>query len=363
MPFIDWKKLKERVSLRDILDHYQLTGGLKETPQGLEGDCPLCGSHAFKVNREKNAWFCFGECKTKAEETETHNGGNILDLVSRLEGVSVKRAAELITEWFPDDGRAPQPKKARTGEPKKEPKKAEAPQAPEHTREQAPPEHEETDAAVGKGEEVRGTSARPDEPPEILTGRTNRPLPFVLKSIDVDHPELDRLGFEPGTLRHFGVGYFTGKGMMHEKVVLPFHHKEGPLVAYVGYSIKDSTFLYPEPKDFDRRLELYNYPRCEIGFRLNDSVVLVTDLFNVLRLYEYGVRNVMALPTDKIYEPQLDLIESLVGIGGRVDFVPWTLEYRENLDKLAARFYVRLHRYYNGSEDEFLRQVVQKWDW
>jgi hypothetical protein len=100
MPYIDWKKLKERVSLRDILDHYGLADGLTETLHGFGGECPFCGSNAFKANTEKNAWFCFGECKAKAKETEGHNGGNILDFVARMEDVSVKKAAELISEWF-----------------------------------------------------------------------------------------------------------------------------------------------------------------------------------------------------------------------------------------------------------------------
>jgi len=128
--------------------------------------------------------------------------------------------------------------------------------------------------------------------------------------------------------------------------------------------MRERTLRYPDPKDFDRRLELYNYPHCEVGLGLGEeSVVLVTDLFNVLRLYEYGVRNVMALPTEEVYPPQLEALESLVGPNGRVDFVPWTKEYRAKVDTLSSRFYVRLHRYYNGSEDEFLRQVVATLDY
>jgi hypothetical protein len=178
-----------------------------------------------------------------------------------------------------------------------------------------------------------------------------------LKSIDADHPELRRLGFAPETFAHFRVGYFTGRGMMQGKVVLPFHNKDGLLVAYVGYSLRDGRFTYPEA--FDRRLELYNYPYCEVGYGVADkSIVLVTDLWNVLSLYERGIRNVLALPTEEIHEPQLDLVESVAGPGGRVDFVPWTSEYGENLRKLSARFYTRLHRYHDGSPDEFLSQLA-----
>ena len=96
MAYVNFKKLKERVSLTRILEHYGLIESLTETSQGYEGACPICGSDAFKANTEKNAWFCFGECKEKEEK----NGGNILDLVARKEGVSVKKAAVLIAEWF-----------------------------------------------------------------------------------------------------------------------------------------------------------------------------------------------------------------------------------------------------------------------
>ncbi|MCP4925844.1 MAG: hypothetical protein GY916_07860, partial [Gammaproteobacteria bacterium] len=75
-----------------ILEHYGLIESLTETQQGYEGSCPICGSDAFKANTEKNAWFCFGECKEKEEK----NGGNLLDLVASIEGVSVKKAAVLI---------------------------------------------------------------------------------------------------------------------------------------------------------------------------------------------------------------------------------------------------------------------------
>ncbi len=255
--------------------------------------------------------------------------------------------AVTVTEWFLEypttyaTGRThavtpSQRKNARTEEPKQNPKKepaeptSSAPEAIKAPTQELAPDRKDPlkEDSVGQSEEVRGTSASPpdtvlSQAREIIPGKTNRPLPFSLKSIDVDHPECDRLGFERETLTHFRVGYFTGKGMMHGKVVFPFHNKEGLLVAYIGYSLKDGSFTYPEA--FDQRIELYNYPQCEYGLDAErDSVVLVTDLLNVLRLYDFGVRNVVALPTEEIYEPQLDLIESLVGLGGQVDFVPWT---------------------------------------
>jgi len=189
----------------------------------------------------------------------------------------------------------------------------------------------------------------------------NKPLDFTLRGIDVDHPVLDAMGLQRETLTAFGVGYFGGKGIMHNKVVIPFHNADGLLVAYTGYSPRDGSITYP--KTFNRRLELYNVLGAEIAGLREDGLVLVTDLLNVLRLYELRVYRVVALPTEKLYAPQLKQIRDLVGDGGRVDFVPWTREYRKTLAVLLPYFHVRLHRYYEGSEDEFLAQVVQSIGW
>jgi len=372
MPYIDWKKLKERVSLRDILDHYGLVEGLTETPHGFEGACPFCESHAFKANTEKNAWFCFGACRAKARETDGHSGGNILDFVARLEDVTVKKAAELIAGWFLEYPAPATPRKtptvprsqareAHTEEPKKatESSKPQEPTAPVSlARKETKPKDAPDTTAEGQGRETGIKQGLAED----LTSRTNPPLTFTLQSIVVDHPELTCMGLERETLRYFGVGYFTGKGMMHGKVVIPFHDKESRLVAYVGYSPQDGSFTYP--KAFDRRLELYNYPLCEVGLGLDHSgVVLVTDILNVFRLYELGVHHVLALPSPAIHTPQLDLNESLVGPGGAVEFVPWTKHYNENLQRLSERFHIRLHRHHLGSEDEFIAQVAQTLDW
>lgn len=206
-------------------------------------------------------------------------------------------------------------------------------------------------------------SALAAEDARSLIGRRNRPLHFILKSFDGEHPALDSLGLSRETLSRFGVGYFTGKGMMHNNVVIPFHNGDGLLVAYVGYDIETGALRYPPPEKFDQRLELFNALRAENAGFFQDGVVLVTDLLNVLRLYELGIHRVVALTTDRIYEPQLATLTRLVGTNGHVDFVPWSKEYRENLERLAEHFHVRLHRYYLGSEDEFLLQVAGACGW
>jgi hypothetical protein len=190
---------------------------------------------------------------------------------------------------------------------------------------------------------------------------STQPLPDCSKGFDVEHPVLDSLGLRRETLDRFGVGFFTGEGVLRDRVVLPFHDLEGRLVGYAGYSTEDRSIRYSQR--FDPQRELYNVLRAQIAEPTYDGLVLVTELLNVLRLYELGVRRVVWLPTEAIHPPQLAQIRHLIGDGGRLDFVPWALEYSDNLCTFSQHFRVRLHRYYEGSENEFLAQVATSLVW
>lgn len=367
MSYIDWKKLKERVSLRDILDHYDLLSDLEEAPHGYAGSCPFCGSNAFKVNVEKNAWFCFGDCKEAAEVNGTHNGGNILDFVARLEEVSVKTGAEKIAAWFPEEpvkaGRGGRPTRGRMpdkGRGQEVPHKVEPPRAKVQAASKEGTASEEGSASAPPDVKVVALpeSCAALESPEDFVGRVNPPLPFMLKSLVAEHPALTALGIARETLETFGVGFFTGKGLMHGKVVVPFYNPDGQLIAYVGYAPGDGKPLYP--KEFDRRLELFNALRAENLGLFKEGLVLVTDILQVILLHDLGVYNAIALPSAGLHLPQVALMEAMVGEGGQVDFIPGDQPVMETLATLAARFYTRVHRDLAGSPAEFLPKIATK---
>ena len=97
--YVDFKKLKARVSMRDLLDHYELIDQMEEKSENpLVGPCPITGSEsqAFKVNTEKRVWYSFALEGDGA-------GGNILDFVERMEDTDTLGAANLIAEWFDED--------------------------------------------------------------------------------------------------------------------------------------------------------------------------------------------------------------------------------------------------------------------
>ena len=92
--FVGFDVLKQAVSMAQILDRYGLTPRLRRSGDSLSGVCPLHQGHnptQFRVSLSKNCWICFGDC---------HQGGSIIDFVSRKEGVGVRAAALLIQDWF-----------------------------------------------------------------------------------------------------------------------------------------------------------------------------------------------------------------------------------------------------------------------
>ena len=90
--WVDFRALKENVSIEDILRYYGLLEKLRQRKDELVGLCPFHQETkgSFHASLTKNAFQCFG-CKRK---------GNILDFVKFKENVSIREAAVLIQGWF-----------------------------------------------------------------------------------------------------------------------------------------------------------------------------------------------------------------------------------------------------------------------
>src|ERR1044071_4633109 len=90
--WVDFKAVKQALTLQMVLDHYQVNW-LRKEKQDLIGRCPIHqgeGDRAFHVSLTKNAFNCFS-CKAR---------GNVLDFVAAMEKCSVRDAAFRLTEWF-----------------------------------------------------------------------------------------------------------------------------------------------------------------------------------------------------------------------------------------------------------------------
>ncbi len=230
--WVDFKAVKSAVSMEMILGRYGVNR-LRKSDDELRGRCPIHqgeGQSTFHVNLSKNVFHCFS-CKAR---------GNVLDFIAAMEKCSVRDAALKLKEWF-----------AISSEPTATPVKAKP---------------ADTSGGVGETET-----------------ESNKPLNFHLKSVDSAHPYLAERGISQETAEAFGVGFYSGKGSMNGRVVIPIHNENGELVAYAGRAIDGSEPRYKLPAGFHKSLELFNLHRVA-----EPEVVLVEGFFDCMKVHQAG---------------------------------------------------------------------------
>ena len=180
--WVDFRLLKKQVSIEQILKHYELLGSLiRKGDDALVGVCPIHRGHnanQFSISLTKNAWHCFGDCS---------KGGNVLDLVMRMEGLTdIRQAGLLMQEWFGIDSKSPGPQ----SEPRPPDKQEQEREEVQAQAEPIPPsEQVESQLTVRalKKEESTEQGERVNVP--------LKPPAFPLKNLDPHHPYLKERGF------------------------------------------------------------------------------------------------------------------------------------------------------------------------
>lgn len=281
----DFKAIKERVSIEDVVDHYALNLGREG--ESLVGICPLCGGSArtrkFRVTPAKNAWKCFGCDK----------GGNQLDLVAAIEEVSLREAGEKLIELFGLDDCRMADKRSRNRDSERSRRSRARPSAGSSTREAA--------SAADYGDEEAS------EPP---TGelRHNPPLSWPgLKNLETEHDAIVAVGLMPDTVAHFKSG-ICGAGMMKGRLAVSLHNGAGDLIGYCGVALdgKGERLKWPPSDKFEQGLELYNMHRALASKAYEtDGLIVVEDFLDLFRCFEAGYENVVALMGTELTEQQL----------------------------------------------------------
>jgi hypothetical protein len=91
--WVDFRIIKEAVTMQMVLDHYDIT--LKKSGHELRGKCPIhrgTNNKHFTANVSKNVFKCFfAQCGAH---------GNVLDFVAAMERCSVRAAAVKLRDWF-----------------------------------------------------------------------------------------------------------------------------------------------------------------------------------------------------------------------------------------------------------------------
>ena len=272
---IDFKAVKAAITMEQILEHYGLLGRFKRTGENLTGPCPIHkGSNPtqFRVSLDKNLWHCFSECK---------HGGNTLDFIMRMENVSIHAAALKAIEWFKLNPETVSRNGGNAGE------EGEAPEVKEESAPKRP------QMAV-KAEE---------------SGAPNKPLKFRLDKLERSHPYLAERGLSLETVVDFGAG-FCSKGVMAGRIAIPIHNPAGEVVAYAGRfpgEAAEGTPKYKLPPGFKKSQELFNIDRA-IKEPAEKPLVIVEGFFDCMKLYELGVRKVVALMGSSMSAAQEELI-------------------------------------------------------
>ena len=283
-PFVDFRAIRGRITMEQVLEHYGVLHTFKRTGSRLSGPCPIHGGSnptQFRVDTEKHIWKCFSECK---------HGGNTLDFIAKKEDISIHDAALKACEWF--------------GIPIAEIKSEGGGLADSE---------EQADRLATPATVVAKSQQKPAAPAKPEDNTPNPPLKFRLEKLQREHPYLiQERGLTLETIIDFGLGYFTGeKGMMVGHIVIPINNVKGELVAYAGrwpgVPPDKDTPKYKLPLGFRKRLELFNLDRA-IKEPTDKPLVIVEGFFDVIKLHQNGYRKVVAIMGDCLTPEQEALI-------------------------------------------------------
>ena len=240
--WVDFREVKDAVSMADLLLHYKVDWLRRCRPGQLHGRCPIHHGNredAFHVSLSKNAFQCFA--------CQAH--GNTLDFVAAMEQCSVREAARRLAYRF----------------------------------------------TIADGASAATVGETPAENSHWLGKNKgdNRPLPFILHGIDGAHPYLQARGILAATAACYGVGFYSGRGLMRGRVVIPIHDVQGRLVAYAGRALDSTPPKYRLPAGFRKSRVLFNFHRAAAVEQA--AVVVVEGYFDCLKVHQAGYRSVVAL--------------------------------------------------------------------
>lgn len=251
MKWVDFEAIKRRVPMTAVLEHYRIQGLKRSGKAHLRGRCPLHGGEGretFHVDTMEQVFHCFS-CRA---------GGSVLDLVMAIESCGLRQAAEKLSSW--------------------------------------------------QGAPVVGSGPLPRNGKSTVTKKIESiaPLGFHLRGIDSRHPYLRIRGIREATAIEFGVGFYSGPGLMQHRLVIPIQDEGGRLVGYCGRSLDGSEPRYKFPLKFPKSRLLFNLHRA--AATRQSEVIVVEGFFDCLHVYQAGFPSVVALMGSSLYERQYQLL-------------------------------------------------------
>ena len=313
---MDFKEIKERVSIEAALGHYNIKLR-RVNQQSMRGNCPLPmhssekSKESFIIQTSKNIWTC--QSSSCVAGRSGKKGGNILDFVALMENCSIRDAAVKLRDWF----------------------------------------------LVTKGNSETKKRSDPTPAPSSKTDAEgeNKPLTFTLNGIDHAHTYLHHRGINEDSAKYFGIGFFPGKGSMSGRVVIPIHNERGELIAYAGRAIDETEPKYKLPAGFKKSAALFNLHR--LG---GDQVIIVEGFFDCVKVYQAGYAKVVALMGSSLSARQQELLEHFRDVVILLDGDEAGREAAKEIAvRLASEHWVRVISLNDGVQpDQLSSEEIQK---
>jgi DNA primase len=241
-PSLDFRRLKGAVSVARYLEARGLSQHLRRKGNRLVGPCPVHRGDnptAFVVDLSKNAWYCFTACG---------GGGDVVDLVRRVDGVGYAEAARRLAAIA------------------------------------VLPVPTPTDAAPSPAQQ------RPARPFQPYTRALN---------LDPNASFLQAKGIAAATARRFEVGQWHGPGFLSGCIGVRLHDPQGHPLGYAGRRLDPEEIhrygKWKFPPGLPKAEVLYGAHRCQ---EATDHIVAVTECpWGALRLHQIGIPAVGLLGT------------------------------------------------------------------
>ena len=254
----DLRRLKKAVGIVKVLAHYDLASNLRQRQGELVGPCPLpdhggdrSNHTAFWVNPAKGVWHCHSHC----------GGGDVVELVRVMVGGDYAAAARALGQI--EDGSSAACRRARSA-----------------------------------------TSAPPST-------STFTPYTKALQ-LKPDHHFLQARGIRPPTARAFEAGWWPLAGFLEGCIGVRLHDLHGRPLGYAGRRVDRDKALclgkWKLPRCLPKADLLFNWHRARP--HLSQGVVLVEGPFDAMRLWQVGLRSVVALLGKSLSPAQRALVLS-----------------------------------------------------
>jgi DNA primase len=109
---------------------------------------------------------------------------------------------------------------------------------------------------------------------------------------------LDERNIQPSTSKYFELGY-SPRGFFADRITIPIHDHRGTLIGFSGRATRaDAKPKYKNSENddyFDKSKIVFNEYRASRYAREADSLIFVEGHLDVIALWQYGIKNVVAL--------------------------------------------------------------------